>query len=125
MAWSLSRCGGGKIVEGAAEEEDGGGADDGDEPPAALEDAERAFAVVAGDHHGHLVAGDGAEADVAEAEVGGDGVDDHPFAVERHAPEVKEDGHLDELDDGGGESSDPVGRKPRTSRRFVRHPCSC
>ena len=54
----LEEVGGGKKVERAAEEDDGCGADEGDEPPAALEDAEGAFAIVAGDHHGHLVAGD-------------------------------------------------------------------
>ena len=107
----LEQARGGKVVECSAEKDDGRGADDGDEPPAALEDAEGAFAVVAGDHHGHLVAGDGAEADVGEAEVVGDGVDDHPLAVEGHAPEVEEDGDLDELDDGGGEFADPVGEE--------------
>src|ERR1700761_1705299 len=100
--------GGGKVVKQAAEDGYGGGADDGDEPPAALEDAEGGIFVVAGDEHGHFIAGDGAETDVAEAEIGGDGVDDGPLAVERDAPEVEEDRDLDELDDRGGELPQPV-----------------
>jgi len=104
----LEEVGGGKVVEGSAEEDDDRSADEGDEPPAALEDAEGALAIVAGDHHGHLVAGDAAEAGVAEAEVGGDGVDDHPLAVERRDPVMEKDGDLDELDDGRGKLADPV-----------------
>jgi hypothetical protein len=97
-----------KEIECATEKQDSCSADDGDEPPAALEHAECALSVIAGDHHGHLVAGDGAEACVGEAKVVRDGVDDHPLAIERRDPEVEEDGYLDELDDGGGELADPI-----------------
>ena len=76
-------------------------------------------AVAAGDQHGHLVAGHGAEADVGEAELGGDGVDDDPLAVERVAPEVEEDGNLDELDDGVGERPTQLETKLRRRRRLV------
>jgi hypothetical protein len=38
----------------------------------------------------------------------GDGVDDHPLAVET-LQKLSEDGDVDELDDGCREFSDPVG----------------
>ena len=102
---------GGEEVEGSAEQGNGGRADADDEPPAGLEDSQGAGAVAAGDEHGHLVAGDGAEAAIGEGEPGGDGVDDDPVAVERDAPEVEEYWNLDELDDGIGEAADPAGDK--------------
>ncbi len=114
----LEEAGGWEVVEAPLKQDDRRRTDEGDEPPAALEDAERACAVIAGDHHGHLVASDAAEADVAEAEIGGDGVDDHPFAVEGNAPEVEEDRDLDELDDGGGEFADPVGQEAEHQPSF-------
>src|SRR5579862_5141335 len=104
----LQKACGGKKVERSDEQNEDGGADEDDEPPAALEDAEGVLAVVAGDHHGHLVACDVAEADAAEVEIGGDGVEDEPFSEEGRVPEVNEDGDLNELDDGGGQLSDPV-----------------
>jgi hypothetical protein len=104
-------AGRGEIVESSREQDDSCGTDDGDEPPAALEDAESGCAIVAGHQHGHLVACDGAEARVAEAEISGDGVDDHPFAVKRDTPEVQEDRDLNELDDGGREFPHPAGQE--------------
>ena len=104
----LQKVGCGKKVKRSDEQNENGGADEDDEPPAALEDTEGVFAVVACDHHGHLVACDVAEPDATEVEIGGDGVEDEPLAEERRVPEVEEDGHLDELNDGGGEPSDPV-----------------
>lgn len=108
----------GKKIEGGCEQECGESADTDDEPPAALKDAQGSLAVACGGEHGHLVCGDGAEADIGEAEVGGDGVDDHPLAVEGDAPEMEEDGDLDELDDGGGELADPVGQEAEGESPF-------
>lgn len=107
----LEQARGWKVVERAAEKQNRHRADDGDKPPAALEDAQRVFAVVASDHHGHLVAGDAAEASVGKTQIAGDGAEDHPLAVERGDPEVEEDGDLDELDDDGGYSADPTGEE--------------
>jgi hypothetical protein len=76
-----------------------------------LKYAEGSVPIAARDQHRHLVAGDAAEAGVAEAQVRGNGGDDHPFAVEGDAPEVKQDGYLDQLDQGRREFSDPVGEE--------------
>src|ERR1700733_13848947 len=104
----LQKPAGGEEIERATENDTGGCAEEDDEPPAALEDAQSAVAVVAGDHHGHLIAGRVAETNAAEAEIGGNGVQNQPFAEERRVPEVQEDRDLDELDDAGGEFADPV-----------------
>jgi len=83
------------------------------------------IAIAACGHHRHLVAGDVAEAEVGDVEVGRDGGDDHPLAVERDAPEVQEDGNLHQLHDGGGELRDPVGEEAEEEPSFGRcvHEC--
>ena len=81
-------------------------------------ECERGGAVIAGDQHGHFVACDGAEAYVAEAEIGRNGVDDHPFAVERNAPEVEEDWYLHELNDCGREFPNPIGQEAEHQSSF-------
>jgi hypothetical protein len=78
-----------------------------------LKDAESGSTVTAGHQHGHLVAGNGAKACIAEAEIGGNGVDDHPFAIEGYAPEMEEDRDLDELNHGRGEFPYPVGQEAK------------
>ena len=87
-------------VQQADDGERGEGEGDDDEPPAGLEDAEGGFAVAARDGHTHLVTGDGGEAEVGEEEIAGQGVEGDPLAVDGLGPEVQEDGHLGEGDDG-------------------------
>jgi hypothetical protein len=60
------------------------------------------------------------EADVAEAEGGRDGVDDHPLAVERHAPEVEED--RDELTMVGASLLIQLEMYPSVSRGLLNYP---
>ena len=83
-----------------------------------MKDAESPVAVAAGNQHRHFVRGYVAESDAGERQVAGNGVDDEPVAVNRGRPEMKEDGDLNELDNGVGQLGNPIGGKAEKQAAF-------